>query len=247
MLEQLKQFFSHIQSTLISGLSALLIIVVGFLLFNYFSQINKETASTQTVTVEESTNSGLLTEATKSSIFDETDSSKSGTKPTPSKEESSQVPSQTGQTRYTVKSGDTLSNIARTFYGNPDQYTLIVGVKENNISNPNLIHAGNVFAIPSSATAQAGAPLSLVKQLPAAGIGVNNPDVVNQSTETNVHNSYSVKAGDTLWSIAEKYYSDGYQWAKILEANLDRVGFLPNALNEQALIMTGQTLVIPGS
>lgn len=240
MLEQLKQFFADRQSTLISGLSALLIIVVGFLLFNYFSQINKETASTQTVTVEEATNSGLLTEATKSSIFDETDSSKSK-KPTPQTE----VPSQTSQTRYTVKRGDTLSRIAQTFYGQADQYTLIVGVKENNISNPDLIHAGNVFAIPTLSTSGTNAPLSQVKQLPAAGIVVDSSDQVNPEAETNAQNIYSVKAGDTLWELAVRNYGNGHLWTKILEANSDRVSFLPNALHEQALIVTGQTMVIP--
>lgn len=30
---------------------------------------------------------------------------------------------------------------------------------------------------------------------------------------------YTVKDGDTLWSIAETYYSDGYRWVDIAEAN----------------------------
>ncbi len=36
---------------------------------------------------------------------------------------------------------------------------------------------------------------------------------------TAVMGSYTVKKGDNLWNIAKKYYGDGRQWRKILEAN----------------------------
>jgi len=55
--------------------------------------------------------------------------------------------------------------------------------------------------------------------------------------------SYTVKAGDTLWEIAEARYGTGFDWGKILEANKDSVGFLPNG--SQALIEVGQTLILP--
>jgi nucleoid-associated protein YgaU len=54
---------------------------------------------------------------------------------------------------------------------------------------------------------------------------------------------YVVKQGDTLWEIAEAVYGDGSQWHKILDANKQSVGFLPNG--SQALIIIGQTLLIP--
>ena len=55
--------------------------------------------------------------------------------------------------------------------------------------------------------------------------------------------SYTVQSGDTLWEIAEARYGSGFDWGKILEANKDSVGFLPNG--SQALIEVGQTLVLP--
>lgn len=55
--------------------------------------------------------------------------------------------------------------------------------------------------------------------------------------------SYTVKKGDTLWEIAEAVYGNGAQWTKILAANSSSIGFLPNG--SQALIVTGQVLVIP--
>jgi nucleoid-associated protein YgaU len=54
--------------------------------------------------------------------------------------------------------------------------------------------------------------------------------------------SYVVKEGDTLWEIAEAVYGNGGEWHKILDANKNSVGFLPNG--SQALIVTGQTLTI---
>ena len=55
--------------------------------------------------------------------------------------------------------------------------------------------------------------------------------------------NYTVISGDTLWELAEAAYGDGTQWVDILNANTDNVGYLPNG--EQALILVGQTLLIP--
>ena len=55
--------------------------------------------------------------------------------------------------------------------------------------------------------------------------------------------SYKVKSGDTLWEISDGIYGSGFEWTKILEANKDSVGFLPNC--SQALIVPGQVLSLP--
>ena len=55
--------------------------------------------------------------------------------------------------------------------------------------------------------------------------------------------NYTVKEGDTLWEIAEARYGSGFEWGKILEANKESIGFLPNG--SQALIASGQVLVLP--
>lgn len=48
--------------------------------------------------------------------------------------------------------------------------------------------------------------------------------------------NHKVAAGETLWSISEKYYKTGYNWGDIAKANN-----LPSA----DLIEAGQTIVIP--
>ena len=41
----------------------------------------------------------------------------------------------------------------------------------------------------------------------------------NSSTSTSKSRTYTVKSGDTLWKIAQKYYKKGSRWTKIYSAN----------------------------
>lgn len=108
----------------------------------------------------------------------------------------------TGAT-YTVKAGDTLYSIAGRY-----NVTLAQLVSVNNIPNASLIRVGQVLMIPGKATTPP----------PAPGTTVN----------------YTVKSGDTLYSIAGRYNTTV---AQIVSANK-----LPNA----NLIRVGQVLKIPG-
>ncbi|MBV6479511.1 MAG: hypothetical protein HGGPFJEG_02285 [Ignavibacteria bacterium] len=58
----------------------------------------------------------------------------------------SDVPSAPAMKTYTVKSGDTLSKIAKEFYGNANDYMKIASA--NGISNPDLIKVGQELVIP---------------------------------------------------------------------------------------------------
>ncbi|MBI4040217.1 LysM peptidoglycan-binding domain-containing protein [Candidatus Daviesbacteria bacterium] len=55
-------------------------------------------------------------------------------------------------------------------------------------------------------------------------------------TPDNLPGKYTVKEGDTLFTIAQKYYNDGYQYPKLAEAN--------NLANPDA-VDVGQVLEIP--
>ena len=60
-----------------------------------------------------------------------------------------QAVAQTPPNKYTVKSGDTLSSIAATWYaGNGSLWTLIFNANSSTLKNPNLIYAGQVLIIP---------------------------------------------------------------------------------------------------
>ncbi len=49
---------------------------------------------------------------------------------------------------YTVEPGDSLSAIAQSVYGNAGRWTEIFEANKDQISNPNLIHPGQVLRIP---------------------------------------------------------------------------------------------------
>ena len=51
-------------------------------------------------------------------------------------------------TMYVVKSGDNLSNISKSFYGNPNEYAKIA--QANDISNPDKIQVGQQLKIPAA-------------------------------------------------------------------------------------------------
>jgi nucleoid-associated protein YgaU len=52
---------------------------------------------------------------------------------------------------YTVKSGDSLSKIAKEFYGDPMKYPSIFEANKPMLSDPNKIYPGQVLRIPPSA------------------------------------------------------------------------------------------------
>lgn len=107
----------------------------------------------------------------------------------------------TGGVTYTVKAGDTLYSIARKY-----NVTVAALAKANNITNYNLIRVGQVLVIPGT-TAPTPPPATTVK--------------------------YTVKAGDTLYSIASKYNTTV---AAIASAN---------KITNTNLISVGQVLIIP--
>ena len=63
---------------------------------------------------------------------------------------SSTAPTTTGDQSYTVKSGDSLSKIAKHFYGDASKWHRIYEANKDKIKNPDLIHPGQEFTIPGA-------------------------------------------------------------------------------------------------
>ena len=51
--------------------------------------------------------------------------------------------------RHTVESGESLSKIAKHYYGDPMKYTAIFNANRNILDNPDLIHPGQDLVIPN--------------------------------------------------------------------------------------------------
>ena len=62
---------------------------------------------------------------------------------------SSTAPAESSGQTYTVKSGDSLSKIAKHFYGDASKWHRIYEANKDKIKNPDLIHPGQEFTIPS--------------------------------------------------------------------------------------------------
>ncbi len=51
--------------------------------------------------------------------------------------------------KHTVKSGESLSKIAKQYYGNANQYNAIFDANTDQLKNPDMIHPGQVLKIPN--------------------------------------------------------------------------------------------------
>jgi len=87
-------------------------------------------------------------------------------------------------TRYTVKSGDTLSAIAGHFYGNPDYWPVLYSANRGQIHYANEIEAGQVLTVPVKPAHIPGAPSALAPASSApstASTPASGADVVQQA------------------------------------------------------------------
>jgi nucleoid-associated protein YgaU len=71
---------------------------------------------------------------------------------------------------------------------------------------------------------------------PASQIAENQTSPTPDVNPTSLPGNYTVKEGDTLFTIAQKYYNDGYKYGAIIAEN---------KLSNENLLAVGQVLVIP--
>ncbi|MHC5036654.1 MAG: LysM peptidoglycan-binding domain-containing protein [Planctomycetota bacterium] len=100
---------------------------------------------------------------------------------------------------HVVAPGETLSTIAEKFYGRSSGWKRIA--KANPGINPDCISVGAKLVIPEAKA---------------------NPDgeeIASPETPAPVPQDYEVKAGDTLYGIAERMLGKGSRWKEIVEVN----------------------------
>ncbi|MCL5667139.1 MAG: putative Ig domain-containing protein [Patescibacteria group bacterium] len=141
-------------------------------------------------------------------------------------------PSQT--VYYTVKRGDTLWSIAQRFYGDGSRWREILEANTDKVKNPRTMRVGITLVIPG---VPAGATIG-------SSAGAATPAAELQRIKAELGSpiqplgTYTVKRGDTLWGLAQRYYGDGTKWIYIQAANAEKV---PNPRT----MRVGITLVIP--
>ncbi len=142
-------------------------------------------------------------------------------KPKPDDEENNKTTTK----KIKIKWGDTLSELAIKY-----NTTVAELVRLNNIKNPNLIYAGNILIVPVKGENTSGTTIYIVKRGDTLSeiAQMFNTTVSRIAKENNIqnvnliytgqrliindnnkhdlgHTLYTVKRGDTLWSIARRY------------------------------------------
>lgn len=172
------------ESTISTILGALVIVIVGALIVNYFRGVGQpeEEKSVSPEEIEAGQEEPVFVEG---------------------------LP-----TTHQVAAGESLWQIAENYYGSG--YNWVSLVKENQLANPDHLLVGQELTIPR---------VPVIKPAEEVSFG-----------STISGSQYTVVKGDHLWGIAVRAYGDGYQWAKIAQAN---------GLTDPDLIHVGNQLVLP--
>jgi len=189
-----------------------------------------------------------------------------GASPTPAAAASSEAQAESvpraSRPTHVVAKGETLTAIARAYYG-PEGARLWRRIWKANrkvLPNPNRLRPGLVLVIPGLPVASA-APTGKEsdRAAPAASASPRSEDGVPRVTLDELARrfrvrldegdltpeplsapaTYTVRKGDTFYGIARKVYGDPARAADLVRANRDRVP-------DPTRLRVGQTIVLPG-
>lgn len=171
-------------------LGALIVIIVGVLVFNYFSKINRNESTENSLSLEDKIEENLETSPTPIVVSHEN-------LPVNNEALNKAIPN-----RYKVLAGDSLWKIAEKYYNDGYKWTEIA--KVNKLTSPDSLSLGMDLVLPKL-TVQKG------------DISVNGATTIGNSAITT--STYTVLKGDDLWDIALRACGDGYKWTKIAKDN----------------------------
>jgi len=189
-----------------------------------------------------------------------------GAEPTPgaaaSSEAQARAAPRASRPTHTVAKGETLTAIARAYYGPGGErlWRRIWKANRKVLPNPNRLRPGLVLVIPGLPVASA-APTGKEgdRAAPAGSASPRSEDGVPRVTldelarrfrvrldggdlapePASAPATYTVRKGDTFYSIARKVYGDPARAADLVRANRDRVP-------DPTRLRVGQTIVLPG-
>ncbi len=131
------------------------------------------------------------------------------------------------KTIHMVEPNDSLTKIAKKYFGDETKWDKIFEANKDNMSNPHSLYVGQELLIPDVTVDKAETQAFRV------------PVKKKQELDTKVNIiTHTVQSGDTLYRIAGKYYDDPAMWKEIYEANEE-------AIEGQGLLRKGQILIIP--
>ena len=133
------------------------------------------------------------------------------------------VAPRTPTVNHVVKSGDDLWSLAQQYLGDGSQWRQIVAANATLLDPASDLPVGAVLAIP----------------VPDAPIPVAPPPVMPDQAPGTNQTMVVVRAGDSLWSLAQQYLGDGGRWPALFEANR-------TVVSDPGVIRPGWELRLPG-
>ncbi|MBN1436886.1 MAG: LysM peptidoglycan-binding domain-containing protein [Sedimentisphaerales bacterium] len=132
------------------------------------------------------------------------------------------APSNSGQV-YVVREGDSLWRIAQRQLGDGNRHEEILALNRDRISDPGRLRVGQSLRMPAGAAAST----TVAQQQPQAN-----------TTASVSTRSYTVREGDSLWSIAAQHLGNGERYHEIASLNSD-------VLSNENSLRTGLVLRLP--
>jgi nucleoid-associated protein YgaU len=121
---------------------------------------------------------------------------------------------------HTVRPGDTLSELAEQYYGSHQRWSVIVNANPG--LDPDRLRVGQTLTIPPQARqVKPSTPARAATPVPPGA------------------RSHTVSDGDSLSSIADRYYGHEKHWTRVFEANTTTLSGDPDRLR------IGMVLVVP--
>lgn len=130
---------------------------------------------------------------------------------------------------HTVRRGETLASIARSYYGDVNRVRAILDANPK-VRGPKKLYVGTVLTLPAppGGTTVAAAPRDAITD-----------EVVPAPRDTAAPRGYTVRAGDSFYSIAAEQLGDGRRWKELLTLNRKVVR------NEPTNLRPGMQLRLP--
>ncbi len=142
-------------------------------------------------------------------------------------------PSHDAVERHRVQPGDTMASLAVNYYGD-EKYTKFLINSNPQLTNPTRLRVGTTVLIPSRPADRT--LLAATHQPKSPTPKKRTPTVKKPSTR-----SYTVKSGDSFYSIARDVLGDASQWQKLFELNKAVVK------GDARKLQIGQVIQLPAS
>lgn len=121
-------------------------------------------------------------------------------------------PRPSGDVIYHVKPGDTLGEISQRFLGTSTRWRQIVEANPGRIPDPDRLAVGTRIVIPRATPASTDAVQ-----------GTGEPVEIRRVRGETVYGEYTVRSGETLSELAQRFLGSAGKWRELYQLNRDRI------------------------